>query len=648
MAGAACDDPEAITPDAGTLPDASDAGLPPVDAGFAELPGFAQAVETGTTPVDALLAGVVSQPQPEDPAFLAAVQTNIDARNAEVEAEVTPLLEQLAATDDYYRLALPITWSAGSFTSGGFFQLVEEPGAPVIILTMRSTYVDPADGTTISVNGPSAVSNPPTPCTTLFNNMVTVAKADVTLEGDRYSVTASAVEARDWRRRSRSTPAAPSGSARSATNSTRRALSLRRPPKKPLTPRIGTKRILPGPDKSDGMKSARLASGGVSVCDLFPLPEELEVGSKDEVRTNLENEEIGQGLVPQAPNESGPVREPSAVVAVRGACKKKPVAKETIRFAKHDGPEVTFPLSSPNAAALKGSNAVSPFLPTNPRVLVQPEVLDPPTHPGDAGYWSELEKVVDIQIARAQGKTVADLLGDRTPKLFQGYSLDQAAEAVHRDLPADWPTALLEQLLTDGAKFDSSVVPHLSQDDFVNTIVTTVGVLGMATAAVSPSAFACKWHEGRARPEEAAWGVDQGELAGAPSKLKTKIRALGLQTPESFTAYPEGCPKHPSWPAMHSAASISSMVLAVLFDLNEDQLAETRNVDYAVSTFRTVAGVHFESDNIAGLKIGQKVMEEWLPDFLAQYAGADPDVVRAKIEKIRHDWDRHPPLKPPA
>lgn len=71
-------------------------------------------------------------------------------------------------------------------------------------------------------------------------------------------------------------------------------------------------------------------------------------------------------------------------------------------------------------------------------------------------------------------------------------------------------------------------------------------------------------------------------------------------------------------------------------------------MDYAVASFRTVAGVHFETDNIAGLKLGQMAIEAWLPDFLAQYAGADPEAVRAKIEKIRYDWDQHPPFAIPV
>jgi hypothetical protein len=238
----------------------------------------------------------------------------------------------------------------------------------------------------------------------------------------------------------------------------------------------------------------------------------------------------------------------------------------------------------------------------------------------------------------------ADVLGDRMPALFDGYTLEQAAAAVHKDLPSEWPSALLKQFLHEGARIDAALIPQLSQSDFVNTVVVASGVLAMATAAVSPSAFACKWHEGRARPEEAIWAIHQGQLEGAPPALRAKIASLELGRPEDATAYPEGAPRHPSWPAMHSAASISSMVLAVLFDLDERQLREARNLDYAVASFRTVAGVHFESDNLAGLEIGQRAIEAWLPDFLAQCAGADPEAVRQKLAKVRYDWRTHPPL----
>jgi len=91
---------------------------------------------------------------------------------------------------------------------------------------------------------------------------------------------------------------------------------------------------------------------------------------------------------------------------------------------------------------------------------------------------------------------------------------------------------------------------------------------------------------------------------------------------------------------MHSAASSASLYLAVLLDLSDDQLAEAQHLDCAVASFRTLAGVHYESDNIAGLSIGQEAIRRELPVFLQERYGSDPAAVTAKINSViaAHDW----------
>merc|ERR1712157_260391 len=108
---------------------------------------------------------------------------------------------------------------------------------------------------------------------------------------------------------------------------------------------------------------------------------------------------------------------------------------------------------------------------------------------------------------------------------------------------------------------------------------------------------------------------------------------------ETFTAYQEGSPMHPSWPAMHSAQSAMSFWLAVICDLTEEQWEESKKVDLSVAAARTVAGVHYSSDNIAGLDLGQEVVAEELPRYLAEKYGADPIKVQEKIEIIRFRWE---------
>ena len=91
---------------------------------------------------------------------------------------------------------------------------------------------------------------------------------------------------------------------------------------------------------------------------------------------------------------------------------------------------------------------------------------------------------------------------------------------------------------------------------------------------------------------------------------------------------------------MHSAASTASLYLAVLLDLTDAQLAEARGLDCAVASFRTLAGVHYETDNMAGLSIGQEVIRRELPGYLAERYGSDPAAVTAKINSViaAHDW----------
>lgn len=102
---------------------------------------------------------------------------------------------------------------------------------------------------------------------------------------------------------------------------------------------------------------------------------------------------------------------------------------------------------------------------------------------------------------------------------------------------------------------------------------------------------------------------------------------------------------------MHSAASSSSLYLAVVMDLSPEQIAEARKLDYAVATSRSLAGVHYESDNLAGLALGEEVVARELPDFLAQFASSPEEAAqirsatKAKIAKIRqdHNWLTYQP-----
>jgi hypothetical protein len=63
-----------------------------------------------------------------------------------------------------------------------------------------------------------------------------------------------------------------------------------------------------------------------------------------------------------------------------------------------------------------------------------------------------------------------------------------------------------------------------------------------------------------------------------------------------------------------------------------------------VSFARTVTGVHYKTDNIAGLNLGQKILAEKLADYLAEKYGADPQAVQQKIDSLTFDWNTFDPV----
>uniref|UniRef100_A0A6U5LYN7 Ricin B lectin domain-containing protein n=1 Tax=Corethron hystrix TaxID=216773 RepID=A0A6U5LYN7_9STRA len=89
---------------------------------------------------------------------------------------------------------------------------------------------------------------------------------------------------------------------------------------------------------------------------------------------------------------------------------------------------------------------------------------------------------------------------------------------------------------------------------------------------------------------------------------------------------------------MHSAASSISLWLPVVLNLSPEQEAEARHVDYAVSYARTIAGVHYTTDNIAGLALGQEIIAQKLPTLLNNWYGSDIGNVMKKIASKRFSW----------
>jgi membrane-associated phospholipid phosphatase len=195
--------------------------------------------------------------------------------------------------------------------------------------------------------------------------------------------------------------------------------------------------------------------------------------------------------------------------------------------------------------------------------------------------------------------------------------------------------------MKDRAKVDNTTIPLRCNVEFLRGIVMLAELNTWAIGTVGPINFGIKYYAGRARPEEVAFLISEGELTsedGVPDDLLMDIPLHSLEKAVDFTAYPEGSPMHPSWPAMHSAASSASFWLAVVLNLTPEQSCQAKLVDYGVAYARTVAGVHFPGDNTAGLNLGQEVVASKLPEHLAHRYGSDPTIVRQKIDSLRFDW----------
>lgn len=150
-------------------------------------PGWEAKVMTGVTPTDLLLSEVTPVVQKENEQLVAEAKRDTDARNAVVAQELEPLVDRMAG-EDFYRVVVPAASMAGSFGTTGFYQLVNEPGAPRAIRHLRATFV--TGGSSIDVRSWSVLRVRPTPCQTTLNNyVIALPKSAVTSEGATFSST---------------------------------------------------------------------------------------------------------------------------------------------------------------------------------------------------------------------------------------------------------------------------------------------------------------------------------------------------------------------------------------------------------------------------------------------------------------------------
>lgn len=349
-------------------------------------------------------------------------------------------------------------------------------------------------------------------------------------------------------------------------------------------------------------------------------------------------------------------------------------------------PRDAYPLRGNLAEVLKKeSNGDAIVLPGDVQLQNGPETpeywnLDPIFPSADPKFLEQLRKVVELQIARKEDKKAREEGEGRkiNPTDFYGYpaimidgkvdymreniasdgkyelNLEDIANAVKNEYPVSIQQTFIKEWFKTAPKDSRKIIldlgrPFRSSVDFLGVQVPMGKINTWSFEVVAPVNFMLKWHYGMPRPEEVAWLIAndriRDDLASTEvgPELVSDIKSMELASRKDFTAYngekDNGSPTHPSFPAMHSAGSTLSTWLPGLFKLTCEEYEQALLVDHAVAFARTVAGVHYEQDNIAGLNIGQKIVREQLPAFAAKEYGYDETLVRARLEKLSFDWN---------
>lgn len=260
-----------------------------------------------------------------------------------------------------------------------------------------------------------------------------------------------------------------------------------------------------------------------------------------------------------------------------------------MRFNKGYPEELSYPLTA-IPEAVEGSQLVSPHIAVD-------HGLEAPTHPEDAEFDAELQEVVQVVSDVRYGKWPAEFLEKHhydavrhfdpkvvpEPLAMMGISADDpmsAALAVQMDNPIDLALAIMDWLFDKG---EIDWRQHTGHIDFHQQKIGCNGIIAQRQRMSAVKGWEEKYRHGRARPEEAL------RMPG------------GL-----FTAYKAGCPCHPSYPAQHAvqAGTVADTIIHIFKIERESTLRVIYNSAYHFSMYRTFAGVHYASDNLAGLWLG--------------------------------------------
>ena len=239
------------------------------------------------------------------------------------------------------------------------------------------------------------------------------------------------------------------------------------------------------------------------------------------------------------------------------------------------------------------------------------------------------------------GQTGSAISFDNSPRFIR--TPRDLAEYVHVDTPGQAALGAALILASYGPSALDPANPYLNnptQSGFVTFGISQVlELIREATHEALKAAWYHKWEVNRRlRPEEYGFYVQEQIVKGTPLGISPElINSTALANIFAAfgtyfvpTAYPEGCPAHPAYPAGHAAfIGAGVTILKAYFNENfqipdplEPDAANTNLVAYPgpltvggelnklaanISLGRDLAGVHYRSDGYYGMLLGEKV-----------------------------------------
>lgn len=239
------------------------------------------------------------------------------------------------------------------------------------------------------------------------------------------------------------------------------------------------------------------------------------------------------------------------------------------------------------------------------------------------------------------GKMPGYFISECIASQYKVVHAGQLADIVHQDFPSQFMDDLLRFFWKSAVKIDQDLFSKVHYSKFTDGIVMLERIVADIIHEVSPTAFAHKYHFWVARPEEVIGAWARGEVKFSPlteDALKHYVNKDEVKSDQrKFTMYSEGCPNHPSFPAMHSSLAAMALFFPVIFNLTDAQEVECKKMATNIAYGRTFAGVHYPMDNQYGLELGERVLESLLPKMLEHYGGISENISK-KISLKRTKW----------